>query len=115
MLGCRIDADPMMLRPLEDRKGGSRQGGVAERANRDADQRRHGVGLPIDRRAADWTKIASHLAAAIGDANELRRRSRDLDAVNRMENADAEWRTGSSLAVETVTRDNQLRRFSQLQ
>jgi hypothetical protein len=108
MLDCLINVDPMMLRPLEYRKGGSRKAGVAERANRDADERWQDVGLPIDRRAACWTKIASHLTAAIADANELRSRSRDLDGVNRMENAEAEWRTGSSLAGETVTRDNQL-------
>jgi hypothetical protein len=108
MLDGLINVDPMMLRPLEYRKGGSRKAGVAERAYRDADERWQDVGLPIDRRAACWTKIASHLTAAIADVNELRSRSRDVDRVNRMENAEAERRTGSSLAGETVTRDNQL-------
>jgi hypothetical protein len=37
MLDCLINMDPMMLRPLEYRKGGSRKARVAERANRDAD------------------------------------------------------------------------------
>ena len=37
MLDCLINVDPMMLRPLEYRQGGSRKGWVAERANRDAD------------------------------------------------------------------------------
>ena len=37
MLDCLINVDPMMLRPLEYRKGGSRKARVAERANRDAD------------------------------------------------------------------------------
>jgi hypothetical protein len=36
MLDC-LNMDPMMLRPLEYRKGGSRKARVAERANRDAD------------------------------------------------------------------------------
>src|SRR6516164_5416246 len=35
MLDC-LNMDPMMLRPLEYRKGGSRKARVAERANRDA-------------------------------------------------------------------------------
>ena len=37
MLDCLINMDPMMLRPLEYRNGGSRKARVAERANRDAD------------------------------------------------------------------------------
>src|SRR5206468_7195834 len=86
LLACLINVDPMMLRPLEYRKGGSRKAGVTECANRDAHERRQDVGLPVNRRAACWTKIASHFAAAIAGANELRSRSRDLDGVNRMEN-----------------------------
>jgi hypothetical protein len=37
MLDCLINMNPMMLRPLEYRKRGSRKVRVAERANRDAD------------------------------------------------------------------------------
>jgi len=40
-------------------------------------------------------------------AREFFRNSRNGDSVDRIKGADAEWRAGSALAVETMTGDNQ--------
>src|SRR5664279_2927412 len=48
-----------------------------------------------------------NLPAACRIAGELFRGSGNDDEVDRIESADAKWRAGSSLAVKTMTGDNQ--------
>jgi hypothetical protein len=51
--------------------------------------------------------MAVDLAAACCIARVLFRRSRNDDVVDRIKGADAKWRAGSPLAIETMTGDNQ--------
>jgi hypothetical protein len=102
-----IDLNPIMFRLLENRPDGRRLFRVGQRPDGNADHRRKPVGLPVDRRAAVWTKIGVDLPATGRIAGELFRCSGNGDSISRIEGADAEWRAGSALAIKTVTGDNQ--------
>jgi hypothetical protein len=96
-----------MFRLLKNRPDGGRVVRVCQRADRNADERRQLVGLPIDRRSAVWTEVGVDFAAACCVASELFRGSGDGNGVDRIKGADAKWRASPALAVKTMTGDDQ--------
>src|SRR5215218_1054386 len=101
------DFHPGMFRLFENRLDRSWEIWSRDRADGNADHRRQIVGLPVDRRTALGAKMAADLTAACGCPDVLLRRSRDRDALRRIERTDAERRARSTLAVDAMTGDDE--------
>ena len=106
-----IQLNPRSLRPFENRKRRGRRIRVRQGAQSDADHRRQVFSLPIDRRAAIWTEEGVDLPAAVRHADEFFRSARNGDGVGGEKRPDAERRSGSPLAIQTMTRDDHSRRL----
>ena len=108
MFDRTIDLNPAVFRPLENRPERGRVFRIRQRTECNADHRRQGVGLPVDRRPAVRTKVAADLSPARPIARKFFWRAGNANGVGRIKRADAKWRAGPSLTVETMTGDNQL-------
>jgi hypothetical protein len=97
----------MMLGSLEYRYRWGWKIRGSQRTNRYANHRGQRIGPPIDCRTACRAKIDTHPVTAIANVDKFCGVTRNLNSINRIECPDAERTAGSSLAGNTMARDNQ--------